>query len=410
MAHVSFLGREQFLSDVTSQGKIMNIDSEVNASSSYFVKYDTRELSDRLSKKPILVFWETTKACPLSCKHCRAEAVSTGLPGELTNDEGKNLISQIRNFGSPAPILVLTGGDVMMRQDLLELVSFANQTGVRVALSPAVSDLLSEEMMNVLYDLGVRSVSISLDGIGDTHDQVRGTQGHFAKTTDMIARLIEIGFSVQVNTTVMSTTVNQLPAVAEYLLALGVKIWEVFFLIRVGRGTDLLELSPFENEDVARFLYEVSGYGLLVRTVEAPFSRRVVFNLQHCDDGPGELLPEGDLYRSLSADLIERLGQPTARRLSPIGSTRDGKGIVFVAHDGTVFPSGFLPLGLGNVKSESLVDIYRENPLLQSIRNAEFSGRCGKCRYRDLCGGSRARAFSFYGDPLAEDPACGFVA
>ncbi len=363
----------------------------------------------RLDKKPILVFWETTKACPLACSHCRAQAISHAMPGELDRDASRRLIEQVASFGTPPPILVLTGGDIMMRPDKFELIKYASDLGIRVAISPAVSEHLSDKALDEMYLLGVRSASISLDGIEKTHDLVRGIDGHYLQTLEAIARLLAHGFSVQVNSTVMRTTYKDLPAVAEKLLDLGVKIWEVFFLIQVGRGTALLELAPDENEDVARFLYDVSSYGLLVRTVEAPFFRRVAANLKEPNAAGPQILPVGDLYRQLSEDLRSRLGESPGPAQVPSVATRDGKGIVFVAHNGDVFPSGFLPISLGNIKTAKLPDIYRSHPLLHSIREASFSGRCGVCGYRDLCGGSRSRAFATFGDPLAEDPACGYL-
>lgn len=364
--------------------------------------------SQRFDRAPLLVFWETTKACPLACRHCRAQAIATAMAGELTTDEGEDLISQIAGFATPSPILVMTGGDVAMRPDALELIAFARAKKVRVALSPTVSDRLNDQLISELYGLGVRSVSISLDGIGDRHDYIRGVVGHFEQSVDVIRRLVAAGFSVQVNTTVMSITVGDLAAVAELLISLGVRIWEVFFLIQVGRGKVLEELTPSENEDVARFLCLASTYGLLVRTVEGPFFRRVLANIKNPSPSTRDTLPPGDLYNCLESDLVSRLGGPTSLPRSPVTATRDGAGIIFVAHDGNVFPSGFLEISLGNLRSTPLAEMYRDHPLMRAIRGGSFTGRCGNCRYKDLCGGSRSRAFAHFGDPLAEDPGCSY--
>ncbi len=364
---------------------------------------------EQLDHKPLLVFWETTKACPLSCKHCRATAIDTALPDELSHIESLDLLNQIAEFGKPAPILVMTGGDLMVRTDTFSLIRYARDLGIRVAISPAVSPLLNETNAKRMFEYGVRSVSISVDGIGATHDGVRGKQGHYESTLATIAMLTGIGYTVQVNSTVMRTTVNDLPKLAATLIGLGVQVWEVFFLIQVGRGTDLLELLAEENEDVARFLYDVSQYGMLVRTVEAPLFRRVATNLRNSTGEVTDVLPAGSLYRQLSNQLLALMGQPTHKPKAPAVATRDGKGIVFISQSGEIFPSGFLPLSLGNVKTDSLVDVYRNDPLLKQIREADFQGRCGICEYRDLCGGSRSRAFTEYANPLAEDPACAFV-
>lgn len=368
-----------------------------------------RPLALKLNRKPILVFWETTKACPLACTHCRATAMKTPQPGELSTAEGFEVIRQVAEFGGPAPILVLTGGDVLMRPDLEDLVGYARDLKVRVALAPAVSDRIDESRMAVLFRLGVRSVSVSLDGISSTHDSIRGIDGHYLATLNAIALFSRIGFRVQVNTAVMSNNVHDLPAIAQLLFHMDVKVWEVFFLVQTGRGASLSELDPRENEDVARFLYDVSAYGISVRTVEAPFYRRVVLNLRDGASSTPDLLPAGELYQNLGSELRERLGSPEGRPATSVAATRDGKGIIFVAHDGTVYPSGFLPYNLGNVRSTTLSEIYHNHPLLKAIRTASFSGHCGECNYRDICGGSRSRAYSYYKNPLASDPGCVFV-
>ena len=352
--------------------------------------------------RPMLVFWETTRACALSCRHCRASATLQALPGELDHDEGLALIDQVAAFGRPYPILVLTGGDCLLRPDLWELVAYATELGIPTALSPSVTPSLTPEAIARIASSGVKAVSISLDGATtETHDGVRGVPGHFPRTVDAIRQLVDAGLTVQVNTTVMRATVDELPDVAAILTDVGAHIWEVFFLVHVGRGVDEGELTPAEHDEVCHFLYDSSHYGFIVRTVEAPFFRRVV--TERREGGPA---PDGALYRRLAGRLVERLGEPTSRPSAHTASTRDGKGIVFVAYDGEVYPAGFLPLGLGSVRESGLAELYRDDVQLKAIRAAQFSGRCGVCRYADLCGGSRARAFATLGDVLAEDPAC----
>jgi radical SAM protein with 4Fe4S-binding SPASM domain len=221
--------------------------------------------------------------------------------------------------------------------------------------------------------------------------------------------LVQEGHTVQINTTVMRRNVEELAEVAALLSSWGAHIWEVFFLIRVGRGSELEELTPRENEDVVHFLYDASRYGFIVRTVEAPFFRRVVAERREAgpDADPVATFGLGSLYERLTSRLRELLGDPGASRAQSVG-TRDGKGILFVAHDGDVYPAGFLPYRLGNVRRDDIVELYRAHPLLRAIRATEFSGRCGVCGFADTCGGSRARAFATFGDALAEDPACAF--
>ncbi len=349
----------------------------------------------------MLVFWETTRACLLACRHCRASATIDAPPGQLSHDEGRQLIDQVAGFGRPYPILVLTGGDCLLRPDLFELVDYAAGLGVPVALSPSVTPLLGD-LIDQIAASGAKAVSVSLDGAcAATHDGVRGIDGHFDATIAAIRDLVAAGLTVQVNTTVMRSNVSELARIAELLKLTGTHIWEVFFLVQVGRGTATSAVSPAEHEDVCHFLFDASQYSFIVRTVEAPFFRRVVK-----DRRAGGQPPESLLYRQLSSDLVTLLGPATKPPSAHTSPTRDGKGIVFIAHDGEVYPAGFLPLGLGNIRQRPLSDIYRNDPLLQAIRAARFTGRCGQCEYADLCGGSRARAYAATGDPLGEDPAC----
>lgn len=366
-----------------------------------------------LDSRPILVFWETTRACGLACRHCRASALAEPLPGELTTPQAMAFVESLAGFGTPRPVLIATGGDVLERRDLDELLERAAEVRVPVAVAPSVTPLLTDERIAALRRAGVKVASISLDGAtAATHEGVRGVSGHFAETLAAIRQLRRHGLTVQVNTVVMRDTVAELPEIARIVKGAGASIWEVFFLVQVGRGTVLGELTPAENEDVCHFLYDASRYDFIVRTVEGPFFRRVVAERdEEPDASTAEVAARfglGPLYGDLAAGLRAGLGPPASPSRAQTKGTRDGKGILFVGYDGEISPSGFLPLPLGNVKQDDIVSVYRDHPLLRSIRAAEFSGRCGRCQYRELCGGSRARAYAASGDPLGEDPACGY--
>lgn len=354
----------------------------------------------------MLVFWEMTRACPLACAHCRASAISHPLPGELTTDEGRAFLDRLLDFGRPFPILILTGGDPLLRPDLFDLIDHARGRGLRVAVSPAVSERLSPSTLVRLHELDVSAVSISLDGgVAATHERIRRSPGHFARTLQTIDAAIEAGLRVQVNSTVMRGNVEEFPQLFHAIYDRGVRTWEVFFLIRMGRGADLEELSPEESEDVCQFLYDASRYGALVRAVEAPFLRRV---LRQRNGSTVER--QGTLYGKLRQELVARMGpgtQPTS--LAPHG-TLDGDGILFVGYDGTVFPGGFIGYRLGSVREQSPIDLYRESDLLRRIRTRALHGPCGVCPHRGVCGGSRARAYVAGGDPLGSDPACEYAA
>ena len=365
-----------------------------------------------LDRRPILVFWETTKACALACRHCRAEAIERPPPGELATADALRFVESLAGFGHPRPVLVATGGDVLLRGDLDVVLAHARAAKVPVALAPSVTPLLVPERVSEIRRAGVKVASISLDGAtAATHDGIRGVDGHFHETVRALHMLRERGLTVQVNTVVMRDTVHELPAIASIVHRSGASIWEVFFLIKVGRGTALGELTPAENEDVCHFLVDASRYGFVVRTVEAPFFRRVVASrTEEAGAAPkGVASAPGPLYAELAGTLRRELGEPTSRPRAQTKGTRDGKGILFVSNEGAIHPSGFLPLTLGNVRQDDVVDVYRSHPLLLRIRATDFGGRCGRCAYRQLCGGSRARAHAATGDALGEDPACGFL-
>jgi radical SAM protein len=359
-----------------------------------------------LERRPILVFWEVTRSCLLACRHCRASAIAEPLPGQLSTEEGERLLETLTGFGRPYPVLVLTGGDVLMRPDLLPLARRAHELGLPVAVSPSVTPRLEPGTLQALRNIGVKVASLSLDGASpETHEGLRGVEGHFEATLAALRSLRAHGFTVQVNTVVRPENVEELPEIAAIVDEVSASIWEVFFLVRTGRGSGLAELSPEQNEDVCHFLVDAAQYGFVVRTVEAPFFRRVV---EWRRDGRARACETGLLYERLTGRLRSLLGEPRSESRAQTKGTRDGKGIVFVAHDGDVYPAGFLPIAVGNVREQSLVGLYRASPLLREIRQARFNGRCGKCEYGDLCGGSRARAYAASGDPLGEDPACAY--
>jgi AdoMet-dependent heme synthase len=378
----------------------------------------TRSALD-FERRPLLVFWETTRACLLACAHCRASAMSQPLRGELSTEDGLDLIAQVAEFGRPYPILVLTGGDLLMRGDVYELISAASSIGIPTCVSPSVTPLLTRDAVTRIKERGVKAVSISLDGaVPQTHEGIRGVNGHFPRTLEAISWFVEAGLRVQVNTTVMRRNVDELADVASLVGSLGAHMWEVFFLVGVGRGAELAELDAHTNEDVCHFLYDASQHGFVVRTVEAPFFRRVAASRQtgRAQRAQAPTMHEvraqfglGETYSRLRTRLDELMGLPQLKPAAHTVSTRDGKGIVFVSHDGEVYPAGFLPRSVGNVKRQRLLELYRGSELMRRIRAGEFAGRCGVCTYNDLCGGSRSRALARSGDPLGEDPGCAFL-
>jgi AdoMet-dependent heme synthase len=358
------------------------------------------------SAKPIFVCWETTKSCLLSCRHCRATAIRNSLPGELDHEAGKRLIDQLLDFGEPYPALLLTGGDPLMRADAFDLMRYAKERGVYTAVAASVTPLLTREKLERMRDLGVEIMSVSLDGASvGLHDRIRDIPGTFNATLQAIETANACGMRLQVNTTVMKSNLQDLADIFHLAHERGAVAWEVFFLIRTGRGSALENPEPSENEEVAHFLYDATQYGIPVRTSEGPHFRRVFQQRQK-----GARPPQGALYRHLAERLRQLEGEPKSAPFMRLNATGDGKGILFISHDGEVYPSGFLPLSLGNVKDGNLQSIYTTHPLLVGMRNTEnLKGRCGACEHRVVCSGSRSRAYAEFQDPYQEDPACPYV-
>jgi AdoMet-dependent heme synthase len=355
------------------------------------------------AQKPIFVCWETTKFCLLSCRHCRATAQRSRLPEELEYAEGAAFIDQFLDFGEPYPALLLTGGDPLMRPDVFDLIRHAKNRGVYTAVAASVTPLLNRENLQRIKDLGVDIISVSLDGAtAALHDRIRDIPGTWQATLDAISLATSCGLRLQVNTTVMKSNLRQLADIFQLSRERGAVAWEVFFLIRTGRGSALENPEPQECEEVAHFLYDATQYGIPVRTSEGPHFRRVFLQRQKTGQASA-----GELYDHLATRLRALAGEPLNAPTVRLNATGDGKGIIFIGHDGEVFPSGFLPLSLGNVRNERLQKIYTTHPLLVGMRDTtNLKGRCGACEYKVICSGSRSRAYAEFQDPYQEDPAC----
>jgi radical SAM protein len=356
---------------------------------------------------PFLAIWEVTQSCDLACKHCRAAAQPLAHPDELTTAEGKALIDQIAAM--KIPIFVFTGGDPMKRQDVFELIRYAAAKGVHVALTPSATPLLTREAIFKLKEAGLVRLGISLDGsTAAINDSFRGLDGAYARTIQAIEWANEAGIPIQVHTTISRHNASDLDNLCALFERLAIVMWNVFFLIPVGRGQldDLLSGEQFEQ--VFGKIYELSQrVNFQIKTTEAMHYRRYLLqhNLEERKMGHGS-------GHSPSAAQVYEPGAPTASAHTRTmnWTTRrvnDGKGFLFVSHTGNVYPSGFLPIDAGNVKQTPLADIYRNSPIFKSLRDtSKLEGKCGVCEYKEICGGSRARAYALTGNPLAAEPCC----
>ncbi|RIK15875.1 MAG: radical SAM/SPASM domain-containing protein [Acidobacteria bacterium] len=363
--------------------------------------------------RPFIVIWEVTRACQLACLHCRADAITRRNPGELTLEEGRSLLDGIASFPSPHPLVVLTGGDPFERPDLEQLVRHGTGAGLSMSLSPSVTPNLTPDRLASLREAGAKAVSLSLDGArAATHDAFRGFEGTYAATRAAAQQVRDAGFRLQVNSTVTRSTVEELPSLLRDVIELGAQLWSVFFLVPTGRGQQLQTLDAEQIEDVLHWLADVSRF-IAVKTTEAPHFRRVVLQREVAAVAGEGLSPgRGDLYRRLTALTARALaGVPVRERPArPPIDVNSGRGFMFVDHTGKVYPSGFLPQVAGDVRVTPVTQIYRQAPVMRALRTPDgFGGRCGTCEFREVCGGSRSRAYAVNGDPLAEDPGCAYV-
>jgi AdoMet-dependent heme synthase len=342
------------------------------------------------SRNPMLVYWEMTQACDLACKHCRAAAMSEPHPFELKTLESQAFLDQLLGFGEPLPHLILTGGDPLRRRDIYSLIDYACGIGLEVSITPSATPELTNAAITKLKEHGIQSLGLSLDGsCAARHDAIRGIPGTFDRTIQAARHAGKIGTPIQVNTLVSEETADDLPAIYELLrTSFPVMRWSLFFLISVGRGKALNEVSPEQGERIMDWVLDlVPNAPFAVKTTEAPSYRRIAIKKMRAAGMAAPEMRDTAVYKGFQI--------------------RDGHGIVFVSNLGDIYPSGFLPLRCGNVRKDNLVDVYRDSETFRGLHSPDqFHGKCGMCEYSHICGGSRARAFAYTEDALGSDPFC----
>jgi AdoMet-dependent heme synthase len=283
----------------------------------------------------------------------------------------------------------------MKRPDLLQVIPYAVQKGLRVAMTPSGAPLMTRQAVTQLKEAGLSRLAVSLDGsTAEIHDRFRQVPGSYGWTMNCIDYVHEVNLPVQLNTTVSRHNLDDLPSMADLLLIKGIALWSVFFLVPTGRGKAEDEISADDYERVFHFLVDLSLTAPFdIKTTAAPHYRRVL--LQRLKRIPAPQRPE----KLLQAGPIGRAA-----------GVNEGRGFLFVSHIGEIYPSGFLPISAGNVRKDSLIDVYRNSALFRDLRDtSKLKGKCGDCEFKEVCSGSRARAYAMTGDYLAEEPFCSYI-
>lgn len=355
---------------------------------------------------PFLVIWETTQACDLACAHCRASAQPLRNPKELSTEEGQHLLRTVAGMGTP--VFILSGGDPLKRPDLCRLIRTGKEAGLRMGTIPAATAELSREWVSELKSAGLDQMALSLDfPRAELHDSFRGVPGAFAKTMQAIEWAHAEGLPLQINTTICGRSAPYFAEMADFVATLGIVFWEVFFLVPMGRGSDLGGLTAAQCEDLFAILYRVQATNpFIVKVTEAPHYRRYVAQRER-GQGAGVAATHGP-HATLPERLRRSEGPGHTVGLAPRG-VNSGNGFAFVSHVGDVYPSGFLPIFAGNVRTSDFAEIYRTSEIFRSLRDPDrLLGRCGRCEFRLICGGSRSRAYALTGNELATDPWCAY--
>jgi radical SAM protein with 4Fe4S-binding SPASM domain len=325
----------------------------------------------------LIIAWEVTAACNLSCEYCRASASSSPDEAELSTEEALAFIDQV---APEKPMIIFSGGEPLLRPDLFDLAEYATNQGVRVSLATN-GTLLSPEIVERIKRAGIKRVSISLDGPSpETHDATRGP-GSFNLAMEGIKNL-QGKVDFQINMTITKENLDRVRATMDLAEWLGAVAFHLFFLVPTGRGREEALVTPTEQDEILRWVAkECRKRTIEVKVTCAPQYGRVV----------REVLTEA-----------ERKGMMGSSCLA-------GTSFVFVSRTGDVCPCGYLPVVAGNVREESFPEIWESSPVFLDLRKRALLGRCGGCEYRKVCGGCRARAYAKTGDYLESDPLCGFL-
>lgn len=350
---------------------------------------------------PVIVFYELTRACDLVCKHCRASAQKRANPLELKPEQSLALVDQLATFPIK-PMLVLTGGDPLKREDLFNIIEHSVSRGIETSITPSVTPLMTRDAIRRFKESGISRMAISLDGKdAQTHDTFRGVPGTFDQSLQVVRTARELGIPVQINTTLTPGNYDQIEEMAEVLRDLDIVLWSLFLIIPVGRATDDMRLTAEQHEAAFERMWKLAQtmpYG--IKTTEGMHYRRFVLQQVKAARAAGNGNGNGN----------GKAAPPFNGIRNKFSSVNDGKGILFLSHKGEIQPSGFFPVICGKFPDQSIVETYQNHPLFLQLRDSkQLEGKCGMCEYRNICGGSRARSFAVTGNPVASDPDCIYI-
>ena len=337
-----------------------------------------------------LIAWEITRRCNLACKHCRAEAHFEPYPGELTNAQAKALIDTFPEVGNP--IIIFTGGEPLMRPDWDDLVSYANDKGLRCVMAPN-GTLITAEIARRMKEVGIQRCSISIDGPdAATHDEFRGEKGAFEQALRGIQYLKDAGIEFQINSTVTKSNLHNFKHIFKLAEQLGASAWHIFLLVPTGRGADILAqvITAEEYETVLNWFYDFrKTTKMQLKATCAPHYFRVM--RQRAKAEGVAVTPD-----TFGLDAMSR-------------GCLGGIGFCFISHSGMVQPCGYLDLDCGNVLETPFPEIWANTTWFKKFRDQKaYKGKCGPCEYHKVCGGCRARAYTMSGDPMKPEPLCSY--
>ncbi len=338
-----------------------------------------------------LIAWEVTRSCNLACKHCRAEAHLDPYPGELSTVEAKALIDTFPAVGDP--IIILTGGEPLLRPDVFELAAYARDKGLRCVMAPN-GTLITKETVTKMKESGISRCSISIDGPEkETHDLFRGVPGAFDAALNGIELLKEQGIEFQINSTVTKSNLSRFKDIFNLAERLGAAAWHIFLLVPMGRAAQIADqvITAAEYEEVLNWFYDFrKTTSMHLKATCAPHYYRIM--RQRAREDGISVTPD-----TFGLDAVTR-------------GCLGGTGFCFISHSGQVQPCGYLELDCGNVRETPFPEIWRSSrPFVQFRTQKEYEGKCGACEYHKVCGGCRARAYSLTGNHMAEEPLCTFI-